>query len=176
MKQMNDEESMDFDEEGVEVKSKSQVKRELLALKDLGADLVTLSTSQLTRLLLPEHLFTAVKSAQTMKKGALKRQLQYIGKLLRKEDADQIISNLESMRQPHKEEVAHLHQLEAWRDALIDGDEELLQEIITSHAQVDRQHLRQLIRQAGKEKEKEQSPKSARLLFQYLKSLTENEA
>ena len=82
---MNDEESMDFDEDGVEVKSKSQVKRELLALKDLGADLVTLSTNQLTRLSLPEHLYTAVKSAQMMKKGALKRQLQYIGKLLRKE-------------------------------------------------------------------------------------------
>lgn len=173
---MNDEESVECDEDGVEVKSKSQVKRELLALKGLGADLVTLSTNQLTRLALPEHLFTAVKSAQTMKKGALKRQLQYIGKLLRKEDADQIVSDLETMRQPHREDVAHLHQLAAWRDALIDGDEELLQDIITNHAQVDRQHLRQLIRQAGKEREKQQSPKSARLLFQYLKALSEGEA
>ncbi len=172
---MNDEESMDFDEDGIEVKSKSQVKRELHALKDLGADLVTLSTNELTRLSLPDHLFAAVKSAQTMKKGALKRQLQFIGKLLRSEDADQIAYNLEAMRQPHKEDVARMHQLEAWRDALIDGDEQLLQEIITSHAQVDRQHLRQLIRQAGKEKLKQQSPKSARLLFQYLKSLTEGE-
>ena len=164
----------EFEEEYVEYKSKSQVKRELNALKELGEDLVGLSRAELDRLPLTTTISTAIRDAQSMKKGALKRQLQYIGKLMRSEDIEAIQSTLDALRKPHKEDVAKFHQLESWRDALVAGDEAVLETIINQHPHIDRQHLRQLVRNAIREREQSKTPKAARQLFQYLKSISES--
>lgn len=151
--------------------SKSQIKRELHALQDLGEELVQLPASWLAKLPLGEELAKAVKEAQHLKKGALKRQLQFIGKLMRAVDADAIQSALHGLRQPQREEIARFHQLEAWRDALVAGDEEVLTTIIETMPGIDIQHLRQLMRNAAKEAEQQKAPKAARQLFQYLKTM-----
>ena len=155
-----------------ELKSKSQIKRELLAIKELGAELVTLSNSELEKLPVSATTFSAIQAARAMKKGALKRQLQYIGKLMRNEDPDAIKSTLEALRKPRKEDVTLLHQLESWRDRLVEGDDELLEELIGNYPDIDRQYLRQLVRNGSREKQQNKGPKAARVLFQYLKSLT----
>ncbi len=154
-----------------EKKSKSQIKREMQALRDLGKALTELSAASLDRLSLPERLHRAVVAAKGFKREALRRQIQHIGVLLRDEDSEQIRQALEAQAKPHREAVQAFHQIEQWRDALIAGDTGLLEELIVRFPEVDRQHLRQLIRNAQKERDAGKSPKSARLLFQYLSNL-----
>jgi len=75
-------------------------------------------------------------------------------------------------KQPSKQQTAELHQLEQWRDRLIDGDEKLLTELIDQFPVIDRQQIRQLVRNAGTEQKRNKPPKSARLLFKYLSEIS----
>jgi len=154
-----------------EQKSKSQIKRELQALRDLGKDLIELPEAHLRKLSLSDRVHDAVIAAKGFKREALRRQIQHIGVLLRDEDAEVICRELEGLAKPHREEVQAFHQVEQWRDALIAGDGNLLEELITRFQEIDRQYLRQLIRNAKKEREANKPPKSARLLFRYLSDL-----
>jgi len=164
------EDALEHWDEMPQAPSKSQVKRELHALQELGEELVQLPNSWLAKLPLDDALLKAVKEAQRLKKGALKRQLQFIGKLMRSADAEAIQTALDALRQPQREDVARFHQLEAWRDALLAGDEEMLTVIIDELPGIDSQHLRQLMRNAIREREQHKPPKAARQLFQYLKT------
>jgi len=154
-----------------ERKSKSQVKREMQALRDLGNDLIDLPEASLGKLSLSDRLHDAVSAAKGFKREALRRQVQHIGVLLRSEDVDVIRRELEGLARPHRKEVKAFHQVEQWRDALIAGDATLLEELVTRFQEIDRQYLRQLIRNARKESEINKPPKSARLLFKYLSNL-----
>lgn len=152
-------------------KSKSQLKREREALRLLGRELVELPDAHLQKVPLGEKSREAIVAARGMKMGALKRQLQYIGGLMVEEDEPAIRRTLEGLNAPHREEVAALHELEQWRDRLIEGDEVLLNELVDRFAQADRQHLRQLVRNAAKERKLAKPPKSSRMLFRYLYEL-----
>jgi len=154
-----------------EKKSKSQVKRELQALRDLGKELIEISEANLSKLSLSDRVYDAVIAAKGFKREALRRQIQHIGVILRDEDAEVIQRELEGLAKPHRAEVRAFHQIEQWRDALIAGDGQLLEELIVQFQDIDRQYLRQLVRNARKEKEANKPPKSARLLFQYLSGL-----
>ncbi len=154
-----------------EVKSKSQIKRELHALHDLGKQLVALSDSRLRTLGLTEPLQTAIMDARRFKRGALKRQLQYIAGLMREVDAAAVQQALDGFQRPQQQEVEALHEVEAWRDALLAGDEALLDELVRRFQHADRQHLRQLVRNANRERQLNKPPKSARALFRELSSL-----
>ena len=156
-------------------KSKSQVKREMRALRDLGKQLVELPPGMLVKFMITESLHDAILHAQGLKREALRRQLQHIGKLLRDEDADAIQSTLDHLSQPHREEVRAFHEVENWRDQLISGNDEIINQIIARFKNADRQHLRQLVRNARKEKNRDKPPKSARVLFQYLTDLHREE-
>lgn len=149
-------------------KSKSQVKRELQELKDLGRTLVELTSRDLNKLNLDEDLHEAVVAAQSMSKGALKRQIGFIGGLIANMDYASIQQDLENLRQPHQGQVKQFHQLEQWRDQLLAGDTNTLNELIAEFAEFDIQYVRQLIRNASREQQQNKPPKSARLLFQYL--------
>jgi ribosome-associated protein len=166
----NDDEAPEVWDDQPPAPSKSHIKRELHALQNLGGELVQLSDGWLAKLPLSDELLKAVKEAQRLKKGALKRQLQFIGKLMRSADADAIQTGLDNLRQPQREDVARFHQLEAWRDALVAGDEEMLTVIIDELPGIDSQHLRQLMRNAIRERDQNKPPKTARQLFQYLKT------
>ncbi|MCE5241741.1 MAG: ribosome biogenesis factor YjgA [Syntrophobacteraceae bacterium] len=156
-----------------ERKSKSQVKREMLALQALGEQLVALSPSQVARMEMPEDLREAVLFAGTLKKGeALRRQMQYIGALMREADAGPIRAALEEISRGSGQDAGLFRELEKWRDEIIAGDETLLEKAGDRFPGLDRRHLRQLVLNARKEKEEGRVPKSARALFRYLKGLS----
>lgn len=158
------------DNNNEEEKSKSQIKREFRELHDLGRQLVALSGKHLQAMPLSESLREAVLNAKTFSRGALQRQLRYIAGLMSREDAESIRRALDTLLQPQREQVRAFHEIEQWRDKLIAGDDVLLDELVNSF-DADRQHLRQLVRNAQKEREQNKPPKSARMLFQYLTEL-----
>ena len=155
-------------------KSKSQIKREMHKLQALGKQLVELSPKQLVDIPVSDKLRDAVIAARSLKHGAIRRQLQYIGSLMPKEDETSIRTMLHKLQQPHKDEVKAFHELEQWRDQLLLGDQELLNELVIKFENFDRQHVRQLIRNSKKEQELNKPPKSARLLFKYLTEMQGN--
>ena len=151
-------------------KSKTQVKQELNALKELGRALIALPVKDLQKLDLSEDRYDAILSAQSMSKGALKRQVGYIGGLIANSDHEAINTKLEQLKQPHQGQVKKFHQLEQWRDRLLSGENEVYAELIHAFDDFDVQHVRQLVRNAQREAKQDKPPKSARQLFQYLQS------
>jgi len=116
-------------------------------------------------------MLEAILEAKRLTKGALQRQLRRIATLMMHEDVDGIRLELDRQKMPSREQTAELHLLEGWRDSLIAGDEALLSKIIDEHPEVDRQHIRQLVRNSQLERKNNKPPKSARALFQYLNQL-----
>lgn len=157
-------------------KSKSAIKREMTALQKIGEQLVDLSASQLAKTPMPEELQDAVELAQRLKhREGRRRQLQYIGKLMRNIDTDEIVEKLAFFNQEGELYRQHFHQLERWRDRLLAEGDAVLNELVQQHPILDRQHLRQLIRLAQKEAQQSKAPATARKLFKYLReSLTED--
>lgn len=163
----------DDDEEIIYV-SKSQLKRESHELQALGEKLVELPASKLAKIPLPEELADAIALAQRIKqRGGRKRQLQYIGKLMRKIDAEPIQQAMDTLILDSARETAHLHQLEQWRDRLVIEGDAALGELLEEYPQAERQHLRQLVRNAQRESKQNKPPKSAREIFRYLRELME---
>ncbi|WP_438971590.1 ribosome biogenesis factor YjgA [Methylophaga sp.] len=171
----NDQEQENWPEDWELEKSKSQVKRELDALKTLGKALMELSEKELEKLNLSEDLLYAITKAQAMSKGALKRQVGYIGGMLTREDHVEIQRNLDLMKLPHQGQVKQFHQLEEWRDRLLDGDNAVYDELIAEYEGFDVQHVRQLVRNADREAKQNKPPKSARQLFHYLQEQQQNQ-
>ena len=166
---MNDEEfNLDQSEEWV---SKTQLKKESQALKDLGERLVSLSPAALKQIPLDDELFGAINHAQQInrKKDGYRRQLQFIGKLMRSRDPAPITLALDKLKGQHTEANKHFHKLEQIRDKLLGGSDQTAHEICQQYQQLDMQKIRQFQRQARKQAEREQPPTAARQLFQYLK-------
>jgi ribosome-associated protein len=154
--------------------SKSQRKRDAHAIKDLGETLVNLDPGQLSKFDLPEFIVDIINETRRIKKhGARKRQLQYLAKQLRQLDTVPLRQQLEQLQQPHHQEVAHLHRIEQWRDRLLQQGQQALTDFLTQYPQADRQHLRQLVRNAQQESQQQTAPKSARQLFKYVRELLE---
>lgn len=160
------------DSEQEERKSRSQIKREFLELKDLGKQLVGLSRRQLQTIPLSEGMREEVLAAKGMTRSALQRQLRHLSSLMAAEDVAAIRDALSGSLRPHAEEVAALHDAERWRDELLAGGESVLIRFVEQHPTCDRQHLGQLVRNVRKERDLDKPPKSARQLFRYLKSLS----
>lgn len=165
--------------------SKSQVKREMLALTELGKRLIGLSPERLRQLPLAERLYEAIREAQrTTSREGLRRQTHYVGKLMRDAPAQEIRQQLHAWEHGSREETAAMHRLEALRDRLIE-DDAALTELLSRHPETDAQHLRTLIREARKEARananllqgQEPKRKHYRALFQALKTIeTSNHA
>jgi ribosome-associated protein len=152
--------------------SRSQRKREDLALQDLGEALVAVSEGKLAELDLPERLRDAVMRARTISKfGALRRQMQYIGRLMREEgDAEAIRNRLNAWKGESVEETARLHQIERWRLRLL-KDDTALEALIAEYPRADVQRLRTLIRNTKRETDTGKPPKSFRELFHVLRDM-----
>jgi ribosome-associated protein len=151
--------------------SKTKRKQQMHDLRDIGEELTTLSKDQLKELDLPENLLEAVAEYKRINKfGAQRRQLQYIGKLMRDIDPAPIMAKLEVWKGTSREHTAYLHRLERWRDRLME-DADALTELLAEHPQADAQRLRTLIRNAHKEKEQNKPPKSYREIFQALRDI-----
>ncbi|MBR0568512.1 DUF615 domain-containing protein [Azoarcus sp. L1K30] len=156
----------------LEPPSKSSRKRAMQALQDLGAELVALPPTRLRKVPLPESLFIAIRDAQrlTRRDEALRRQMQYIGKLMRSVDPAPIQAQLELFRGLSSAEVARQHRLEKLRSDLIE-DEKVIEYIVETWPEVDLQHLRTLRRNALKEREQNKPPKAFREIFKVLRDL-----
>lgn len=154
-------------------KSKSQVKREMTELQKLGEKLVALSTEQLRKADLPDELHAAIMAAKKITShGAKRRQLQFIGRLMRDlENPERIRDYISEIENKHQRANAYFHLLESWRERLIADEPGTLTEFFTQYPQAERQYLRQLITQAKKEKLSGHSTHAAKLLFRYLKEL-----
>jgi ribosome-associated protein len=164
----------DDDDEEIIYVSKSQLKRESHALQALGEELVELPAAKLAKIPMPAELAEAVALARKIKaRGGRKRQLQYIGKLMRSIDADPIEQALDDLKNAAGREAARFHRLEQWRDRLVAEGDAALGELLDEFPAADRQHLRQLVRNAQREAKNNKPPKSAREIFRYLRELTE---
>jgi ribosome-associated protein len=149
--------------------SKSQVKREVEALQALGETLVKLPDAQFKRIELPENLRAAVAECRRItQNGALRRQKQYIGKLMRGIDPAPIQAQLDVFNGVSAAENAKFHQAEKWRDKLI-ADNEALTLFLNAHPDADVTHLRQLIRNARDEAARSKPPKAFREIFRVIR-------
>lgn len=157
-----------YDDEDDDFISKSQIKRELQQLKDLGKELIELPLKDLEKLNLSERLNDQVLKAHGMKLAALKRQIGFIGGLMVDEEYEEIKKQLDKIRQSHNGEIKQFHQIEQWRDDLLAGDNEIMSVLRYQFESFDTQHVRQLVRNANKEVIQNKPAKSARLLFKYL--------
>ena len=169
---MNDFENNDVDDD--ELISKSQLKRESQALQDMGSQLVEMPVGKLAKFDLPENLKEAISEARRLKnREGKRRQLQYIGKLMRTIDTSFIQETLERMDHQSQTYRQHFKQLEDWRDRLIAQGSPVIEEFVQQHPEADRQQLRNLQRQANRERELKKPPAAARKLFAYLREITD---
>jgi ribosome-associated protein len=152
-----------------ELPSKSQRKRESHALQDLGSELVELNDEQLSAIDMPENLRDAVMEARRLagKHEARRRQMQYIGKLMRHIDPEPIRASIDAYKAVSREATARLHLLERWRARLLEEDAALT-ELVSAYPHADAAHIRTLVRNAGRERAAGLPPKSFRALFQLL--------
>jgi ribosome-associated protein len=151
--------------------SKTRRKREAHAVQDLGEELVALTEAQLAELGLPDRLRDAVLMAKRIAKfGALRRQLQYIGRLMRDHDATEIAARIEAWKSRSRESVAYLHRLERWRQRLLESDAALT-EFARLYPRSDLQRLRALTNAARKERATGAQPRALRELFQALRGI-----
>jgi ribosome-associated protein len=154
-------------------KSRSQQKREATALQQMGIRLAKLSPDQLSRMQLPEALTAAIEALTKMTShGARRRQRQYIGSLMRGIDTTPIEQALIEIEQGAYRQAQAFRRIESWRDRLVDGDDDLMQTLLSDYPGADRQRLGQLVRSARKEKAQQAPPRSARNLFRYLREIT----
>ncbi len=157
--------------EPLEPLSKTKKKQQMQELQDLGEELAELSSDWLKKIDIPESLRDALFEAQRMNShGAIRRQLQYVGKLMRDLDAEPIRAALATIRGESAAEVARMHRLERLRTRLME-DEKTLTDIANTFPGADLQHLRALRRRARKEQEGQKPPRSYRAIFQALKEL-----
>jgi ribosome-associated protein len=156
--------------------SRTQQRREALAVLALASQLVEMQPSRLAKLDLPDDVRDEITRTRNITAHiAHKRQLAFLAKVMRRYEDEVFASvraELGENREKQRQENAAMHRLEAMRDRLISEDEAALSELISEHPQVDRQHLRSLVRKARIEKETPNKPPRAyREIFQLLKDL-----
>jgi ribosome-associated protein len=163
--------------EEVIIVSKTEMKNDMLALQKMGTDIVNLSKGDFSTIpITDETLAHAIHTARRIKsREGLRRQMQYIGKLLRAIDTTEIEKAFQHLQDGRRKQNQHFQQLEQWRDQLIEQGPSAIEDIIEKYPHGDRQHLRQLITSANKEQTQNKPPASARKLFRYLKELDENQ-
>jgi ribosome-associated protein len=155
--------------------SKSAMKREMTARQVLGQELVDLPKDALARVPLPEDLEAAVREARSINDfEGRRRQMQYIGKLMRNVDPAPIEAAMAEIRGVSHAATQRLHQLEQWRERLL-KDEATLETFADRylHDAVAIGELRGLVRLAKKERDASKPPKHQRALFQQLRILIE---
>ena len=165
----------EFEDEFSE-KSKSQLKREMSALQDVGMALTKLSPEKLSTIPLSEKLRDAILEAPNIKKNSsIRRHMQFIGKLMRADDHEKIVAAFENMKESERNEARRFHQLEHWRNELIQGNKEILATFLEQYPHTDRQQLNQLIRASQKEINQNKPQGSAKKLFQFIRQAIASE-
>lgn len=148
--------------------SKSQRKRDMAALQSLGESLLELPESTLARIDIPDDLRQALgEAARIRSHEARRRQLQYIGRLMRQLDPERLRAAIDDATGESKQAVALMHRCERLRDRLLD-DEAALADVAAMLPQADLQQLRAAIRAARREHDEGRPPRQARQLYRWL--------
>ncbi|HBN14719.1 MAG TPA: ribosome-associated protein, partial [Pseudohongiella sp.] len=131
-----------------ETESKTRRKQRMTELQKMGAELMTLNKRQLDLIDLPENLLSAMREYQRLpnRHEAKRRQMQFIGKLMRAADHDAIREALDKLRAPDRQEMRRAQQIEAWGERLLQGDDETVEAFLAEWQHAERQPLRQLLR------------------------------
>jgi len=154
--------------------SRTQIKRAMEALQDLGSKLVDLKPSDLARIPMSESLETAIEESRRISQNEAKRRhIQYIGKVMRDEDSEAIAKALALLDSGSDEHRRAFHQIETWRDGLIGDNPETIEEIIQLHEQADRQHIIHLVKQAQSLNQDAKAKSASKKLFKYLRLLAD---
>jgi len=156
-------------EEDPQQPSKSQRKRDMIALQKLGETLLTLNESQLAKIEMSNELLEAIRHAKSLTSHeAKRRQLQYIGKIMRHIDVAPIEIALKHLQHAHETKTEKFHAVEEWREKLITGGDEVLGVFVNTHSTIDRQLLRQMIRKAQLDRKNNKNTGGEKALFKYL--------
>ena len=156
------------------IKSRTQKKNEACALQKLGEQLIGMSSEQLDNIEISDDLRNAVIVAgKTKSHGAKRRQLQYIGALMRNIDPEPIQDALENIRLGNHQKILVFKKIEKWRDELKKGNRKLVEEILSNYPNAERQRLTQLARNARNEYEAEKGIKFSKMLFRYLNRISD---
>ena len=150
--------------------SKSERKRRMHALQDLGLRLVELREEALAGLDLPEDVADAVRLARDLSREARRRQCQYIGKLLRRHALPDLAQRLDALSAPARAATQRLHDVERWRDRLI-AEPRALALFLADHPRTDAERLHALVAQAQGEQASGRPPRARRALFQFLREI-----
>jgi ribosome-associated protein len=151
--------------------SKSERKRQADRLQTLGVELAALPEPELMQLGLPDDLHAALRELRRLPThGAQLRQRQFIGKLMRRIDADPIIARLAERKRQHDGEVRYFREVERWRERLL-GEPEAATELLAEYPQADRTMLTGLLARAARERREQRPPTAARELFAFLRQL-----
>jgi ribosome-associated protein len=163
------ESAAEFDEE---LKSKSEIKREMHQMQDFALKLVKLSKHQRSKIPFTEEFKHELVLADKIhnKHEALRRHIRHMAKVLCEMDLEPINHALDVMANKHQQETAKFVHIESLRDQLIEKGNEFIEELLSQYDTMERQKFRQLVRQAAKEKKSEKIGKYHRDLFNYLKS------
>jgi len=154
--------------------SKSQRKRDANELLDLAKKLISMPETRLNGLPLESDLREEIDFARSINAhGARKRQLMTVAKMLRKRDSDSLLDAVNNIDQKNRQMSARFHHIEAWRDRLVEGNDQHLSELLEQGPTINVQTLRQLIRNAKKEAQLEKPPTAARKLFKLLREADE---
>ncbi|MDY6840071.1 MAG: ribosome biogenesis factor YjgA [Pseudomonadota bacterium] len=166
MKDNHDNETPEYDGP-----SKSQLKREMHALQDLGKRMLDLSNDQLETLPVSDTLRAAIEESRRIRQNEAKRRhLQYIGKVIRQEaDPEALARAIDAFDTGSQEHTRRHHLAERWRDRMIAEGDSVIDEFFSYCPSADRQHLRNLARNARKDVEKQKNTGQARKLFRYLR-------
>lgn len=158
----------------LEPPSKSQRKRDMTGLQELGKDLTTLGKKQLDKLPLSESLRAALNEFNRLPNSheAKRRQLQFIGKVMRDSNHEEIQTELDKMRTPDHAQVRRAQLIEEWGDRLLGGDEDDISAFVSKWPLAQRQALRQIMRNYSKENE-EAARVQRRKLLNYIKEFIE---
>ena len=166
--------TQDNSEDKPEPPSKSQKKREMSALQVLGQTLVEMPAERLAKIDMPDALRIALADARRFTKHeAKRRQLQYIGKLMRTIDPAPFQAAVDALNGSSAVENARFQRIERLRVKLLENEAAAIVEIAAAHPYADLQHLRQLRRNAQKEQEQGRPPRAFREIFKILRDLEE---
>ncbi|WP_203300210.1 ribosome biogenesis factor YjgA [Marinobacter sediminum] len=165
-----------YDDEDEFGKSKSQLKREMHALQDLGKRMLDLSNDQLDTLPISETLRSAIEESRRIRQNEAKRRhLQYVGKIIRQEDdPDALKRAIDAFDAGSEEHTRRHHLAERWRDRMITEGDSVVGEFFNYCPSADMQHLRNLARNARKDVEKQKNTGQARKLFRYLRECVDD--
>ena len=151
--------------------SKSQLKRDMTELQQLGADMAALGDKVVKEAGLPPEVEKALLLIKTMTKHEAKRRhMQYVGRLMRTFDTGHVRELVEAAKLGHQVKTNEFKRVESLRDRLIDGDDDLLQTLFEAYPD-EGQRIRQLTLGARREAATDKPPKDTRALFRLLRTL-----